>query len=287
MYFLEKNATTAAGVYRVLISPDIAEKILVTSNNGNRTISEELVRRMVKALESGKWIYNGQPIIFDENGCLIDGQHRLTAISRAQMSVECLIVTGIDNPMAFHTLDDGKKRGLPCNLSAMGISSSKSVAAIGKLYYGLVHSQDITRFVISTHTEQNIVLAEFIRDIPGIEEISRLAARTSRLCNTSVMGAALLVFMSIDPAKALEFHKMLHECQFPFSDHPVKALHNRLLRDRLSTVKMNNLERLACIFKAWNYWRKGKSVKSICWSRRKKPEIKFPVPYGWNNHEDL
>ncbi len=283
MDFFNGSAIQARNVYQVNMSPEMAADILHSRNGKNRNLSEELVKRLVSALIADKWTFNGQPIVFDDSGSLIDGQHRLSAIVRAKRSAECLVVTDISDPMAFHTIDDGKKRGLFCNISSMGFSNSKVVASIGKLFYTFCHSKDLTRFVISTHTEQNIILAEFISKIPEINEAALLANRTSKLCNASVLGAALLIFLKIDPEKARLFHNMLCESEYPYPDHPVKQLHNRLFRDRLSSNKLNNLERLALIFKAWNYFMKGKSVKEIRWSRRRNPDQDFPIPYGWTN----
>lgn len=275
------NATQANNVYQVHVKPDMAEDFLLKRNLKNRKISEALVNRLVTVLVEGRWVVNGQPIVFDDSGALIDGQHRLTAIVRSKRSAECLIVTNISDPMAFHTIDDGKKRGLSCNLSAMGMEYSRNIASIGKLLYGFCNSKDLTRFVISTHTEQNIIMAEFIKNTPEIREAAMLAHRTSKLCNVKVMGAALVVLLRINSEHAKDFHNMLYEAEFPYKDHPVKYLRERFFKDRLSTNKMNNLERLAIIFRVWNHYLSGKSVKDIRWSRRSDPDKKFPIPKGW------
>ncbi|WP_257264502.1 ParB/RepB/Spo0J family partition protein [Endozoicomonas sp. ONNA2] len=108
---------------RLLMTPEMAENILEERNGRNRKISKELVRRISRDIKNDRWIFNGQPIIFDDEGHLIDGQHRLTAIARSGKAVETLVVSGIEDKKAFHTIDHGKPRTFGCNLSADKISN--------------------------------------------------------------------------------------------------------------------------------------------------------------------
>jgi len=72
------------------ISPDKAVKWLA-ENTVNRKLRPGKVQQIVNTIKSGKWRITHQGIAFDTNGRLIDGQHRLTAIARAGVTVECVV----------------------------------------------------------------------------------------------------------------------------------------------------------------------------------------------------
>lgn len=281
MNLFNENAIPASNAYRVRITPENAKEWLATRNKVNRAISNELVQRLTRSMKTDRWIDNGQPIILNSEGELIDGQHRLTAIVRSNQAAECLVINDVSDPRAFQTIDDGKKRGLECAVSAMGYANATAVASIGKLFYKIHHASDLEAFLISTHTEQNVVIAEFIDGVPQIVEAAVMARKTKLLCKTRIMGAALTMFLVMNPDKAREFHDLFVRAEYPYENHPVKQLRERFIRDKISSCKMTDLERLAIIFKAWNCWHKEKPIKSLNWSRKKDPAKKFPIPFGW------
>lgn len=60
-----------------------ARYILNHHNIGNRDLKNNESLRYAKYMISGKWHDNGIPLSFDQNGRLVDGQHRLMAIIHA------------------------------------------------------------------------------------------------------------------------------------------------------------------------------------------------------------
>ena len=85
----------------------------------NRTLSESTAARYASDMRDGRWINNGQGIVFDEMGNLIDGQHRCRAIILAQMPVTMLVVRGAP-AKAMETMDTGKSRSLGDVLQMQG-----------------------------------------------------------------------------------------------------------------------------------------------------------------------
>jgi len=90
------------------ISPDRA-KAMLGANHHNRNLRQYIVDRYASDMRRGQWLLNGQSIAFDVNGLLLDGQHRLAAISQADVSVEMLVVTGLPvagpNGVGLTTID--------------------------------------------------------------------------------------------------------------------------------------------------------------------------------------
>lgn len=74
-----------------IITPQAAAEYLAKTR-GNRPTSEAVVRQLVSLILAGHWVPDlGDAIAFDAEGRLANGHHRLTAISRAGLSVICRV----------------------------------------------------------------------------------------------------------------------------------------------------------------------------------------------------
>lgn len=65
----------------IYVDPAMARRVLA-KNTRNRPISETHVKRLMDEMRSGRWQYNGEAIKWSVDDVLLDGQHRLTALSR-------------------------------------------------------------------------------------------------------------------------------------------------------------------------------------------------------------
>lgn len=90
------------------ITPKMAAD-LMKDHTKNRRLRNWTIKRLVNDIQNGRWRWNGQPIIVDKNGVVLDGYHRLHAIIEAGIAVESLIVTGVPTD-AVHTMDSGQAR---------------------------------------------------------------------------------------------------------------------------------------------------------------------------------
>lgn len=115
------------------IGPELARQML-EKNNGNRPVSKRAVRRYAHDMSTGKWTLNGEPIILDHSGRLLDGQHRLLAVIESGVTIDALVVTGAD-PSVFNTIDAGNTRSGSDILSIKGYTCTKVLAAIVRTAY--------------------------------------------------------------------------------------------------------------------------------------------------------
>ena len=83
--------------FLVEITPEIARHILQYYNEDNRGLSNTQVNRIFKSIEHDNWLLDGQPITFNIEGNLTEGQHRLSAIAKCKNGRKflCVIVTGV------------------------------------------------------------------------------------------------------------------------------------------------------------------------------------------------
>ncbi len=92
----------------MVATPAWASEVLEKNNTRNRKLSNTW-NRLRSAIVRGAWKINGECVVFDTDGILIDGQHRLHAIAQSGRAVPVLVIYGVE-PEAFTTFDQGKKR---------------------------------------------------------------------------------------------------------------------------------------------------------------------------------
>jgi len=118
--------------YRLeIITPQVAFDWL-ENRASNRDISESWVRALAQAiLTPGAWKLTHQGIAFDQDGRLIDGEHRLWAIVRAGKSVPMFVARGISME-SREGMDKGRKRTLRDDLAIIGRKNNSRHAAYVK-----------------------------------------------------------------------------------------------------------------------------------------------------------
>lgn len=77
-----------------LITPQKALEYL-SKNTNNRTLKKSTVEAIARDIIRGTFITTHQGIAFDEDGVLIDGQHRLRAVIAARKPVEMMVTRGV------------------------------------------------------------------------------------------------------------------------------------------------------------------------------------------------
>jgi|APSaa5957512576_1039674.scaffolds.fasta_scaffold44889_2 hypothetical protein len=112
---------------RETITPEVA-KALLDKNINNRNITQSHLALIKSEILSGNWQYNGQPIIIGEDGRLLDGQHRLTAVVETGIPIDTAVIRGIADD-AFVTIDTGKVRGGADVLSIAGSKYGSHIAS--------------------------------------------------------------------------------------------------------------------------------------------------------------
>jgi len=93
----------------MVISPEVAARFMEKNHPKNRPVSRAWVKRLSKMMSDGVFLQTHQAICFDEDGYLIDGQHRLSAVIHSGKTVVMSVCTGL-NHAAFSAMDCGKGR---------------------------------------------------------------------------------------------------------------------------------------------------------------------------------
>ena len=110
---------------------EVAEQWLLRNLKGaNRKPSYGTVVYYAAQQDAGKWAKTGQPIIFDVNGVLIDGQQRLFGCYLGNTKFTTYVVTDApDIPELFAYIDNSKPRNAATALSTAGLNGLASLVA--------------------------------------------------------------------------------------------------------------------------------------------------------------
>lgn len=122
---LELNARTTPDVTLVTVTPEKARVWLVYNAKTQRKVNRARVESYARDMKAGRWKMNGETIVFDSTGRLIDGQHRLCAVQAAGVSVDMLVVHGVE-PASYRTIDQGYNRSLN---SVLGVNGETATTA--------------------------------------------------------------------------------------------------------------------------------------------------------------
>ncbi len=102
---------------QVRISAEAAALLLPEYNIGNRRKRSSLVLYLQRQIENGEWQPDHpQPLVFSDQGRLIDGQHRLYAIANSGETVIANVVIGVRDALREY-IDTGISRQLEDRVS--------------------------------------------------------------------------------------------------------------------------------------------------------------------------
>ena len=120
----------------IVTSRAIVDRLL-DGNLRNRRLNAGHMKKLSIDIKNGRYVFNGQPVIRDQDGYLRDGQHRLIAIKEAGYpAIPLLLVTlkGDQSHIeqAYDRMDINKSRTYSQRLEHKGMPHAKTIAALRK-----------------------------------------------------------------------------------------------------------------------------------------------------------
>jgi hypothetical protein len=250
------------------IGPDLALKMLDKAKDGvrQRTVSDSRVDSYADVMKRGEWALNGEPIQFDDAGFLLNGQHRLWAVIRADRAVDFLVVRGVDRAH-FPTIDQGYGRTTAHVLGIDGhVRGSTLAAALNWLYRYERRTMKSGSGLSNSMTSQQAV--DLLGKHPDFEQSIPVADVVKRLAPGSAMVFAHYAFSRDRSAEvASAFFSSLTDGTGLKAADPVYVLREKLIARRMRgtrgsvhMAKLGALEVLALTFKAWTLSLVGGSI---------------------------
>lgn len=222
----EVAGVTAVAVY---ITPEIAGRLLLR-NTRNRKISEGVVLKYVAEIQAGEWRLTPGGIGFDDTGVLIDGQHRLSAIVRANKTVPMMVTLGLPSACQ-EKVDRQRRRSLFDVLYLAGHAACRQEVEIAtcltrrtlRSESGVLPSDFLVKQTLDCHLES----------IRAVLKIMMHANKKVRgLCQASFLAAAVL-YHEIDSEKCASFLAAVRTGEMLTQDHPAMRLRRFLLGETI------------------------------------------------------
>lgn len=168
-----------------LITPALAKELLLNAKK-NRNLNEKMVRRYADDMSAGRWQVNGQGIVLDVQGQMIDGQHRCSAIILAQRAQNILVVRGVATA-AMETMDTGKARSLSDVLTLEGFKNTTNLASTSRLIWNYAAGVQVS------YTPTKMTLLDFIKHHKDQLEfgVDSVEARKQNVYPRSILAALI------------------------------------------------------------------------------------------------
>lgn len=235
----------------VQVTPELAEQWL-KDNITNRRYNNTIALKYASDMAEGRWTYTGDPIQFDKDGFLQNGQHRLNAVVKSGKTIPFLIVRGLE-PKAQAHMDLGRKRTLGDILHLEGYENALVLAAVARgaaSWMGGFES-DANRNQISdqecrdflTEYEERVIKAAFIA------ERYRKIGISAKLLGTFVfMG----LMKGADESELDSFLSSIANYQTTGVGDPRSALIARIQRSKNQREQMTTKYVLSLLVRTWN-----------------------------------
>lgn len=243
------------------ITPEKAEELL-RRNVVNRSPLKNRVREYAAQQGAGEWHLTGQPIIFDSEWNLLDGQHRLLACVSSGEEMCVMVVVGVD-PSARPYIDGGKARTSGEVMQIEGIKNGKKIAACLSLVIGYDHGALTSKTMMRVHASRSAMLA-FYGANAAAADAAVLAGENcyrSLRVTPAAWAATCFILSRIDSDRSAAFTSGVAEGVSLRHNDPRLALRNWFINRMQKHQTVTSGEALMSMVIAWNKWVSGKDAK--------------------------
>lgn len=236
----------------VLVDAATAAKWL-EHNTRNRPLHPATVARYRHDMTGGRWSFAADPIRFDINGNLVDGQHRLSALAELpDVSLPMLVVRGLPTDAQL-VMDQGRKRTPGQQLALLGVKDANIVAAAVKH----VLLWDTGLMFRDTSLRSSITTTEIEAYVDAHPDDVALIGAVAGICRSLDAPPSLVVAFAIIAARAFPeevrwFLNELHEMDGASKGQPVHTLDKRLRSIRKQSIRFSDRDYLALFIQAFN-----------------------------------
>lgn len=266
--------------YTTTITPEMAKEWL-NHNPRNRDLRPTHVEKLARDILLGEWEYNGDPIRFDKDGNLIDGQHRLLAIVATGIPVDSDVIEGMPTSVQERVDTNRWGRTLKDVLKLRGESNATTLAAALNLIFRWQAG------AVRPKAENNPSHGQAIALLEKHPEIRDAVAHGSRLhslgvrMSTATIAACWYVFSKINDEDCRDFWNAVGT-GFYIDGTAASVTSGPYRLQRYLTAEMRGKHRVeqvvkhAVTIKAWNAYRRGADIQLLGWKQGGSKREQFP-----------
>lgn len=241
------------------IDPETA-RAWIGLNSTNRNIREDRITKYADDMRAGHWKLTGEAIKFAIDGRLLDGQHRLHAVLRADTTIPMFVIYGLEDHTQQY-MDTGAARTSGDALALDGTPNAANVAAAARLAL-TIESEEAGK---SRHanTISNAKVFAWIEANPGIHNACAGWRRRRDPLQRSVLTYCYYRLSNIDPEDAEHFFYGL-TTNLNLQEHsPILALTEALGRFSRNRTSINRRDSVILVFRAWNAYRGDRTIRYL------------------------
>lgn len=254
------------------ITPDIAAQYLTTMLR-NRKVRARHVETLALSIVQGQWQLNGETIKFNTVGELIDGQHRLLAVIKADLPIQSYVIHEIAEQY-IDTIDVGLKRSAGDIFQFEGYSNATNLCASARwiwryeqglmLGYGRSATIDNLKAVISAH--------------PEIKNSLAYGTLVQRYIQRSLGSALHCLFAEQSSTTADQLYTAIRDGEALERTNSVYLLRQRLIANMQAKAKLPAHEVGALVIKTFNAYRtNAKAPRFLRWRTSGDNPEPYPV----------
>ena len=254
-----------------VVTPEAAEQMLLCDDR-SRPVNDVRVAQMARDMTNGAWRVNGEAVVFDDAGRLLDGRKRLLACTMSDTAFKTLVVRGVSR-LSVLSIDSRKTRRLADLLTIDGYKRGQTVQTVVKHILAMSEGGWERSRSLPPH-----VLRALVNQNPGIEDSLERAYREGRNGKPTLHAAMHFVFSRIDRLEADRFFDQLYAPDaFDLTQRdPCRSLARRLAKIAELREIVADRDVAALFVTAWNAFHSDtKNVRFTVDPAASFPEIAF------------
>lgn len=266
----------------VELTPDLAKEFLDRLPERQRSQSPASIDNYTSDMLEGAWHFTGDPIRFDVNGDLIDGQHRCVAVSESGETEPVLVIRGLATER-IRIFDSGRRRTFSDDLRIEGLPNHTNLAAlVGRVWhwehgnFGYKGVPMVQNAIYAQTSPTRSQLWDTLDAHPELIEVTTHAARAYRYLPNAPVAVTAFTWWLLGKADVDAREKFFHELVTGSSDngpeYPINVLKRVLTRRMGPSERPESWVWLAYYLKAWNAWYNNESISYL----------RMPTPARWN-----
>ncbi len=180
----------------------------LNANVHNRPLRSGVVERYSEVMKQGKWVLTHQGVAFDEQGRLIDGQHRLFAIVESDCTVRMMVTRCLSMKVQAMIDDHAKRSALDVGVVMHGLTglTAKHVGAARVMWtlclgknIRLITNESMTEFLKKYISGLNFAVTDVFRNsnVRGVTNAAVIAVISQAYYQPQVEKEQLITFGDI------------------------------------------------------------------------------------------
>ncbi len=288
------------------IDREKAKEYLSLNFESNRSLRPRAIAFLVDDMKNGDFHLSWDCITFNEEGLLVNGQHRLSALVEADATYDFCVVRNISHETIKH-FDTGNKRGQADRISVSGTPMHAKACAAIKLCLGDYKRNFTGLNKYSYPKYDGFVSKYYIRHSNFFENLERDGYLKSKYTNNA-LGTALRIYVEMKKGKGkyTEYHHEMtayqratfwldlvidgHSREFNIdynTDQSPFKLKDRLMKRRERGQTMYGQDAYKFYIIAAKYFMEGRSPNLRIENAKEDPFTSFRIIDTTNEDNDL